>query len=51
MIQKLYSKVRGHKLSARTVGFTYVISRSALQQVVCWRMLPFNAADTVDLPK
>ncbi len=51
VIQKLYTGMLGRKLSARTVRLTHAILRNALQQAVRWRMLPFNPADAVDLPK
>ena len=50
-IQKLYTGMLNRKLSARTVRLTHAILRNALQQAVKWRMLPFNPADAVDLPK
>lgn len=51
VIQKLYTGMLARKLSARTVRLTHAILRNALQQAVRWRMLPFNPADAVDLPK
>lgn len=50
-IQTCYSKILEAGLSARTVRLTHAILRNALSQAVKWRMLPYNPADAVDLPK
>lgn len=50
-IQSVYSDMLQKGLSARTVRLTHTIFSNSLKQAVKWRILPFNPADAVDLPK
>src|SRR5260370_12594296 len=50
-IQGLYADMQERGLSARTVRFTHAVLRSALQQAVKLKLIPQNAALSVDLPK
>lgn len=38
-------------LSSRTIRYTHMVLRQALAQAVKWRLLPFNPADAVELPR
>jgi integrase len=50
-IQGLYQQMLDSGLSPRTVRYTHAVLHSALSQAVKWRMLAYNPADSVDLPK
>jgi integrase len=50
-VQGLYGKIFEKGLSARTVRYAHAVLRSALQQAVKWRLLAYNPADAVDLPR
>ncbi len=50
-VQAVYREILEKGLSARTVRYTHAVLRSALQQAVKWRLLAFNPADAVELPR
>jgi len=50
-VQAVYGKIMEKGLSARTVRYTHAVLRSALQQAVKWRLLAYNPADSVELPR
>jgi integrase len=50
-IQSLYSDMTGRRLSPRTVRYTHMVLKSAIQQAVRFRQLPFDPADGVSLPE
>ena len=50
-MQAVYGKIIEKGLSARTVRYTHAVLRSALQQAVKWRLLAYNPADSVELPR
>lgn len=50
-VQGVYGKILEKGLSARTVRYAHAVLRSALQQAVKWRLLAYNPADAVDLPR
>lgn len=50
-VQSVYGKIIENGLSARTVRYTHAVLRSALQQAVKWRLLTYNPADAVELPR
>ncbi len=50
-IQKLYTDLQVRGLSARTVRYVHAVLSSALKQAVRWRMIFYNPASAVELPK
>jgi integrase len=50
-VQGVYREILEKGLSARTVRYTHAVLRSALQQAVKWRLLAYNPADAVELPR
>ena len=50
-IQAMYQQISERGLSARTVRYTYVVLKSAMQQAVQWRLLLENPADGVKVPQ
>lgn len=49
-IQSLYNDLV-KRLSSRTVRYAHMVLSSALKQAVKWKLIPFNPAALVDLPK
>ena len=50
-LQSTYQQMMERGLSARTVRYTHVVLRSAMQQAVRWRLLLENPADGIKLPQ
>lgn len=50
-IQAVYAGMTARNLSPRTVQYTHRILRNALEQAVKWRLLIYNPAQHVELPK
>src|SRR6201993_2708547 len=50
-LQTVYQQMMERGLSARTIRYTHVVLRSALQQAVQWRLLLENPADGVKVPQ
>lgn len=50
-IQAVYQGMQERGLSSRTVRYTHMVLRQALAQAVKWRLLSFNPADAVELPR
>jgi integrase len=50
-LQTLYQQMSDRRLSARTVRYTHVVLKSAMQQAVRWRLLLENPADGVKVPQ
>src|SRR5215467_1629185 len=49
-IQNIYNDL-ATRLSARTVRYAHSVLCGALKQAVKWKMIPYNPASLVDLPK
>jgi integrase len=50
-IQAMYTELGQRGLSARTIRYAHAVLHSALSQAVKWRMLTFNPATAVELPR
>ncbi len=50
-LQRLYQQMELRGLSARTIQFTHAVVRGGLKQAVRWRMLSYNPAGDVELPR
>jgi len=50
-LQSMYHQVSERGLSARTVRYTHVVVKSAMQQAVRWRLLLENPADGLKVPQ
>lgn len=50
-IQAVYAGMSARNLSPRTVQYTHRILRNALEQAVKWRLLTYNPAQHIELPK
>ena len=50
-LQTVYQQMRERGLSARTVRYTHVILKSAMQQALQWRLLLENPANGVKVPQ
>ena len=50
-IQAVYAGMSARNLSPRTVQYTHRILRNALEQAIKWRLLTYNPAQHVELPK
>lgn len=50
-LQSTYQQMMERGLSARTVRYTHVVLRSAMQQAVRWRLLLESPADGIKLPQ
>ena len=50
-LQSIYRWMSERGLSARTVRYTHVVMKSAMQQAVRWRLLFQNPADGLKVPQ
>jgi integrase len=50
-LQSMYHQMSERGLSARTVRYTHVVVKSAMQQAVRWRLLLENPADGLKVPQ
>jgi integrase len=50
-LQSMYHQMNEHGLFARTVRYTHVVVKSAMQQAVRWRLLLGNPADALKVPQ
>lgn len=50
-LQSMYHQMSERSLSARTVRYTHVVLKSAMQQAVQWRLLLENPADGLKVPQ
>jgi integrase len=50
-LQAMYQQMSERGLSARTVRYTHIVLKSAMQQAVQWRLLLENPADGVKVPQ
>jgi integrase len=50
-VQTTYQKMIERGLSARTVGYTHAVLRSAIRQALQWRLLLENSVDGVKIPQ
>jgi integrase len=50
-LQTVYQQMMERGLSARTIRYTHVVTRSAMRQALQWRLLLENPADGVKVPQ
>jgi integrase len=50
-LQTMYRQLSEHNLSARTVRYTHVVLKSAMQQALQWRLLRENPATGLKVPQ